>query len=237
MLLVFGLLSALLVYCELFLATFIAQHMCSRLREHLFDHLQHLPLEWHDKQKRGDLVQRLVGNISDLEKLVTDGLVDFLAGMLTLIGVAVVMLFISPQYTFLALAIAPVLFLAIYAYTGGIKTAARRKAKEAGKMSDIATEDINALPVVRSFMLESREKRRFGQHVGSYQTAGMRASHLQAQFTPMVAALIVLGTLSVIGVGGYVAAGNGFNLGVISISPSTIDVGTLILFLAYLKML
>lgn len=236
-LLTFGLLSALLIYCELFLATFIAQHMCARLREELFDHLQHLGLEWHDMQKKGDLVQRVTGNISDLEKLVTDGLVDFLAGILTLVGVATVMLSISVQYTILALAIAPMLFFTVFAYTGGIKDAARKKARAAGKMADIATEDINALAVVRSFILEKRERQRFGQHVHAHRSAGLRAGNLQAQFTPIVALLSVVGTIVVVGVGSYVAAGNSFRLGPILLNPLTIDIGTLILFLTYLKML
>src|SRR5205823_6142509 len=72
-LIVFGLLSALLVYFELFLATQISQRLSAQLRRDLFDHLQRLSLDWHDKQKKGDLVQRITGNISDIEKLVTDG--------------------------------------------------------------------------------------------------------------------------------------------------------------------
>ncbi len=219
MLAVFGLLSALLVYLELFTATYIAQNLSARLREELFDHLQRLSLDWHDQQKKGDLVQRVTGNIADLEKLVNDGLVDLLAGILTLIGVAVIMLFISGEYTILSLAIAPLLFVLVSAYTGGIKAAAKKKAKAAGKIADVATEDINALTVIRAFTLEKRENRRFGIHVGS------------------LSVLVVMGTICVIGIGGYVAAGNSFNFGFLTISASTIDIGTLILFLTYLKML
>lgn len=236
-LVVFGLLSALLVYIELYLATFIAQNLSALLREQLFDHLQRLSLDWHDKQKKGDLVQRVTGNIADIEKLVTDGLVDLLAGSLTLVGVAVIMFFISRAYTLLSLAIAPLLFLIVSGYTGGIKAAAKKKAKAAGKIGDVATEDINALTVIRAFTLEKRENRRFGRHVGTYREAGLRAGNLQAQFTPLVSILVVFGTIAVVGVGGYVAAGNNFNLGFITIAASTIDVGTLVLFLTYLKML
>lgn len=237
MLAVFGLLSALLVYVELFLATYIAQRLSARLREELFDHLQRISLDWHDKQKKGDLVQRVTGNIADIEKLVTDGIVDLLAGLLTLLGVAIVMFFISPAYTVLALIIAPVLMLLVLSYTGGIKAAARKKAKAAGKIADVATEDINALTVIRAYTLEKRENKRFGVHVGSYRAAGLRTGRLQAQFTPLVSILVVLGTMVVVGIGGYVAAGNSFNFGFIAIGASTIDVGTLILFLTYLKML
>src|SRR5438874_1388472 len=237
MLAVFGLLSALLVYLELFIATHIAQNLSARLRAELFDHLQRLSLDWHDQQKKGDLVQRITGNIADLEKLVTDGLVDLLAGILTLSGIAIAMLFISGEYTFLSLAIAPLLLLIVSGYTSRIKAAARKKAKAAGKIADVATEDMNALTVIRAFTLEARENRRFGTHVGTYQEAGLRAGRLQAQFTPLVSVVLVVGTLIVLGVGGYVAAGNGFHAGFFTINAATIDVGTLVLFLTYLKML
>lgn len=237
MLIVFGCLSALFVYLELFLATYIAQGISARLREQLFDHLQRLSLDWHDRQKKGDLVQRVTGNIADIEKLVTDGMVDLLTGFLTLIGVAIIMLIISPEYTLLALAIAPVLFFVVSGYTANIKSAAKSKAKAAGKIADVATEDIHALTVIRAFTLEKRENVRFGSYVNSHRAAGMRAGSLQAQFTPIVSLLVIVGTVLVVGIGGYVAAGNSFNLSFFTIAASAIDVGTLLLFLTYLKML
>ncbi len=237
LLLVFGTLSALLAYVELTLAIIVAQHISARLREQLFDHLQRLSLDWHDHQKKGDLVQRVTGNIADIEKLVNDGLIDLLAGSLTLLGVAIIMLFISIQYTVLSLIIAPLLFLLVLFYTGGIKKAARKKAKAEGKLADIATEDMNALTVIRAFTLEKRENTRFGTYVTNHRQAGLRAGKLQSQFTPLVAVLVVIGTILVVGVGGYVAAGNSFDLRIFTIQGSTIDVGTLILFLTYLKML
>lgn len=81
---IFGTLSALLVYLELFLATFVAQNLSAHLRAQMFDHLQRLSMDWHEKQKKGDLVQRITGNIADIEKLVTDGLVDLLASKATI---------------------------------------------------------------------------------------------------------------------------------------------------------
>ncbi|HBE26449.1 MAG TPA: hypothetical protein DDW33_12265, partial [Ktedonobacter sp.] len=104
LLIVFGTLSALLAYLDLFLAAYIAQNLTARLRNQLFEHLQRLSLDWHGKQKKGDLVQRVTGNIADIEKLVTDGLVDLLAGVLTLIGVASVMFILSSSYTLISLA-------------------------------------------------------------------------------------------------------------------------------------
>src|SRR5437764_134433 len=237
MLIIFGILSALLAFLDLYLAAYIGQHLTARLRNQLFDHLQRLSLDWHGKQKKGDLVQRITGNIADIEKLVTDGLVDLLAGVLTLIGVISVMLFLSAQYTLIALAIAPALFLIVLGYTKNIKVAAKKAAKATGRVADVATEDINALTVIKVFTREEREDLRFGGRVSESKAAGLRAGSLQAQFTPLVALLVALGTATILGIGGYVAAGNPFNAGPLQLHPGTIDAGLIVLFLFYLKLL
>src|SRR6266536_3510445 len=237
MLVIFGLLSALLAFLVLYIAAHIGQHLTARLRNQLFDHLKRLSLDWHGKQKKGDLVQRVTGNIADIEKLVTDGLVDLLAGILLFVGIAVIMYVISPQYTLLSLAIAPVLSMIVLGYTRGIKSAAKKATKAAGQVANVATEDIGAVTVLKAFTLEEREAIRFKHYVGKHRAAGLRAGGLQAQYTSLVSIFTVLGTAIIIGVGGYVAAGNSFPIfGPFTIAAKSVDIGTLILFLIYLKM-
>src|SRR6266487_1198566 len=237
MLIVFGLLSAGLAYLDLFIASFIAQNLTARLRGQLFEHLQRLSLDWHGKQKKGDLVQRVTGNIADIEKLVTDGMVDLLAAILLFVGIAVIMYVISPQYTLLSLAIAPVLSMIVLGYTRGIKSAAKKATKAAGQVANVATEDIGAVTVLKAFTLEEREAIRFKHYVGKHRAAGLRAGGLQAQYTSLVSIFTVLGTAIIIGVGGYVAAGNSLPIfGPFTIAAKSVDIGTLILFLIYLKM-
>jgi ATP-binding cassette subfamily B protein len=233
---VFSTLSALLVYLDLYLAVYIAQSLSARLRKQLFEHLQRISLDWHGKQKKGDLVQRITGNIADIEKFVTDGLVDLLVGILTLFGVAAIMLFYSVQYTILSLAIVPALAVIVLYYTRHIKAASKRQAKATAQVADVANEDINALTVIKVFTREEREDVRFGERVGQTRSAGLRVGALQAQFTPLVALLVALGTATVVGVGGYVAAGNPVSIGPFLLVPGLIDAGLIVSFLFYLKL-
>jgi len=55
MLIVFSFVDAILTYIQLRLATFVAQNLTALLRNQLFEHLQRLTLDWHGKQKKGDL--------------------------------------------------------------------------------------------------------------------------------------------------------------------------------------
>jgi ATP-binding cassette, subfamily B, bacterial len=237
MLVVFGTLAAILAYFDLYLAAFIGQNLTARLRNQLFDHLQRLSLDWHGTKKKGDLVQRITGNIADIEKFVTDGIVDLLAGILTIVFIAAVMFFLQPQYTLISLAIAPALFFLVIVYTKGIKAATKQAAKAAGQVADVATEDINALTVIKVFTREEREAIRFGEYVDMNRRAGLRAGRLQAQFAPLVAFLLALGTATIVGVGGYVAANNSFKIGFFTIPAGSVDIGILILFLIFLGLL
>src|SRR6266852_4488513 len=223
MLIIFGTIAAVLAYLDLYLAAYIAQNLTARLRNQLFEHLQRLSLDWHGKHKKGDLVQRITGNIGDIEKLVTDGLVDLLAGVLTLVGVTSVLLFLSVPNTLIALAMGPALFLMVLGYTKNIKAAAKKAAKATGQVGHVATEDINALILIKVFTREKLEAIRFGAYVDKNKRARLRAGWLQAQFTPLVTLLVALGTATVIGVGGYVASGYAFNIVPLYIDPYSVD--------------
>jgi ATP-binding cassette subfamily B protein len=236
-LVIFGSLAAILGYLDLYIAAIIGQNFTARLRNQLFDHLQRLSLDWHGTKKKGDLVQRITGNIADVEKFVTDGLVDILSATLTILGIAAVMYFLSPRYTLISLAIAPALFVLVLMYTKGIKAATKKAAKATGQVADVATEDINALTVIKVFTREEREAVRFGEYVDTSRRAGLRAGSLQAQFTPLVGFLVALGTATILGVGGFVAAGNDYNIGFFTIPRSSVDIGTLVIFLIFLGML
>ena len=237
MLIFFAALNAGLIYADIKLAARIAHNLTARLRNQLFDHLQRLSLDWHGKQKKGDLVNRLTGNIADIEKLVADGMVDLLAGVLTLLGIFIVMFYLSPTYTLIAMAIVPALFLLTFTYTRSIRAATKRATKATGQVADVATEDINALTVIKVFTREEKEAVRFGGYVDTTRQASLRAGGLQAQFTPLTGFLIALGTAAVIGVGGYVAANNTFSLGFFTIPAESVDIGTLVLFMLFLGLL
>lgn len=234
MLIVLGGLSAILSYIQLFLASYIGQNLTARLRKQLFSHLERLSLDWHGKQKKGDLVQRVTGNISDIEKLVTDGLVNLLAGILTIIGVTIVMILTNVQFTVLSVVIVPALFAVVLGYTKGIKSASKRASKAAGEVANVATEDIGSITVLKAFTLEEREDIRFKKYVGKNREAGLQAGGLQAQFTPIVAILVSIGTAIIVGVGAYVAGGNTFSIGPLIIEKGALTIGTLTVFLTLL---
>jgi ATP-binding cassette subfamily B protein len=231
-----GILNAILQYFQLFLASRVAINLTARLRKQLFSHLERLSLDWHGKQKKGDLVQRVTSNIADIEKFVTDGVVDFLTGSLTIVGVIVVMILVNWQFTVLSIVILPGMVVAIMGYTRSIKAANKKASKAAGQVAGVATEDIGAMTVLKAFTLEEREGQRFQKYVGKNREASLRAGGLQAQFAPIVAILVAIGTAIIVGVGAYVASGQKFTFPIlpVTIVGGAVTLGTLSIFLSYL---
>lgn len=241
LLIVATILDAVLGYLQLFLAAFLGQHLTSRLRKTLFQQIQRLSLDWHGKQKKGDIVQRVTGNITDIEKFITDGLVDLLTGALTIVGVAVVMFMNSAAYSALCIVIVPALGLVVFSYTSSIKAATKKTAKANAEVADVAVEDVGAITVIKAFDMVERETERFNKYVDKTRKAGLRAGGLQAQFTPLVTILVGLGTSIIVGIGAYVAAGHDF-LFVKAFADEkhlvpTITIGTVILFITLLEKL
>src|SRR6202011_244826 len=104
---------------------------------------------------------RISGNVSDVEKLVTEGLVDLLSGLLTLVGILLVMLLLNWQFTLLSMAIVPPLFLVVASYTRWIKRASKQTARAAGEVAEVATENISAITELKAFTLEGWAARTF----------------------------------------------------------------------------
>jgi ATP-binding cassette subfamily B protein len=234
---ILGIVDSALIYVQQFIASSIGQNLSARLRQNLFDQLQRLSLDWHGKQKKGDLVQRITGDIASIEKLITDGLVDLLGGILSLVSAVTYMFLAQVQLTLISVVILPALFVIILSYTRGIKAAAKRAAKAGGEVADVAVEDVGAITVLKAFSLEDREAMRFNRYVGKSREAGLEAAGLQAQFTPIVNVLVTVGTAIILGMGGFAAVTGKFPL--INVTPASpgVTAGTLVLFLTYLKQL
>ncbi|MEA3218357.1 MAG: hypothetical protein QOJ19_4513 [Acidimicrobiia bacterium] len=239
MLLTLGAIGAAVSYIQLAIAASVGPQLGARLRNRLFEHLEHVSLEWHGRQRVGDLVQRISGNISDIEKLVTDGLVDLLSGILTLIGILVVMLFISWQFTLLSMVIVPPLFVIVMLYTRWIKQASKQTARAAGQVAEVAAENISAIVELKAFTMEDWTADTFAGRVEHHRHSGTRAGRRQAEFNPLVLVLVAVSTFAIVTVGAWIAAGHGhlFRLGMLAIPTGSLTVGSLTVFLTYSKQL
>ncbi len=235
---VLGLIKALLGFVQLYLASRIAKNLTKRLSKQLFDHLQRLSITWHGANEQGDLVQRITGNMADLEKFVADGMVGSMAGTLTIVGVITVMLITNLPFTLISIVIVPLLALIVFIYTPSIKAATKKEKKLEGQVSNVATETMGKIMEIKAFTLENFMFGQFKSRADRKLEAGIRAGSLQAQFSPLVDIVLILGTVIIVSIGAYaIAINRDFSIGFLAFRKGAITLGILTVFLAYLTKL
>ena len=80
-----------------------AQRTVRDIRNDLFAKLQALPLRFFDQRAHGDLMSRLTNDVENINQVLADGVDQLIAGVLSMVGVAAVMLWINPRLALVSL--------------------------------------------------------------------------------------------------------------------------------------
>ena len=214
--------GALSSYLEKYLTTSVGQWVMHDLRRTLYHHIHRLSLAEHDQKRTGDLIGRVTSDIEAIQSFVTTALLGILTNVLTLVGIVVVMLYLNWRFTLISLAVAPVLFLAVYVFTRRIKKASRDVRKKQSELVSLVEEVLSSIRVVKAFAREEYEERRFErQSLENVETA-LIARSIKTKLSPVVEIIVATGTCLMLGYGArLVLAGQ--------LSP-----GALVVFLLYL---
>src|SRR5256714_7418056 len=108
------------------------------LRSDLYSHIQMLPLRWFDNRATGDLMTRILEDVTSVERMLIDGIEQGVVAVLQLVIVLGMMFYFSVSLTFVALAPLPMLAAGALWYT---LTAHRRY-----RMQRPAASAMNSLP-------------------------------------------------------------------------------------------
>jgi ATP-binding cassette, subfamily B, bacterial len=212
-----------------FLGTYLMEssgvRMVSDIRELLFSRLQRLSLRYHSNQRTGDLLTRVMSDISRVQDMLIQSFSVLVPNVALLIGMTAVMFWIDWKFTLLALAVGPPLFLVVYAYRFRIKGASKEARRREGRLAARAGEVLGAVRVVQAFTREDFEDERFSKHSSSTVAANLEAARLQAQFSPLVDVLAGVGTAVVLFVGTH------------RVLSGQLTLGLLLVFLSYLASL
>ena len=220
--LVIALASAFCTYAEKYLTTNVGQWVAHDLRRTIYTHIQRLSLVYHDQQPTGDLISRVTVDIDAIQSFIVSGLLSILVDTLTLLGMIIVMFWVNWQFTLIALAVVPPLFLVVNVYTRRVKKASREVRKKQGRMVSVLSEVVSSIRVVKAFSREDYEVRRFEGESLEAVEAALAARSLKARLVPIVNILTAVGTCAVLWFGAQMAmAGN--------LAP-----GSLVVFVFYL---
>jgi len=209
---------------QLYLMSGMGQRIIYKLREEMFSRLQRLSLKFYSENVTGSIVSRVTNDVDSLQELLTSGILTVISDVITIIGIFVIMVWMSLQLTVVSMVIVPMLLTLIYAFQRKGKSAyLATKQKMAGVTAKLA-ESIMGMRVIQSFTRESDQQQAFGQVNIENLQANLVAAKLFAIFPAGVEMISAVGTCVVLWYGSLQAA-----LG-------TITIGTIVAFMSYLTM-
>ncbi len=91
----------------------VGQRIAARMRMQLFRKMETLPIKYFDTHKHGDLMSRYTNDMDRISEVLTDNLADMISAVLSLGGILMLMLFISPLLTLATVVIIPLMLLAV----------------------------------------------------------------------------------------------------------------------------
>jgi ABC-type multidrug transport system fused ATPase/permease subunit len=212
-----------LYYAQNVLAAVAGQDVVMSLRRELFTHLQSLSLRYHHRERLGDILMRLTGDIVMLRDMVVAAMLNILSHTLVVVGVLCVMLTINWKLTLVAAAVAPVLFIVLSLFRVRLMEAAALQRKREGTLVSSAHEVLQAIHVVQANTAEEHEQDRFRVMNARSLNAGIRSTRLEARLHRAVQITIAAGVGATLG------------LGALDVLAGKLSPGQLLVFAAYVR--
>jgi ATP-binding cassette subfamily B protein len=200
----------------------LGQETVFDMREALYKKVHDLGLDYHGRKRTGDTITRVTSDVKEVRSLLVDSIVEVGSSFFILIGMLVVMLWMSPQLTLLSLVTVPFLFLAVRRYRSALVERMRVVRAKEGAIASVIQEAVTGIRAVKIFGREEEELERFRTESEESLRASVDSSLIEAKFS------IVLGV-----VGGFGTA-LVLYLGALQVLSGALSVGQLTVFMAYL---
>ena len=199
--------AALLVwagqYVERLNLSYAGQSILLRMRVEMFDQLQRLSMSFFDRNQVGKLMSRLQSDVQQLQQLLTTGVLNLLTNILTLAGIACVMIVMNARLALLTLTAVPALFCIILVWQKYARRAFTRTRRAIATVNAELQERISGIRVTQSLSREKINSQQFDNINKANLNANLDATKLTAVMMPTTEVLNAVATSLVISFGGY----------------------------------
>ncbi|GAB7109370.1 ABC transporter ATP-binding protein [Streptomyces phaeofaciens JCM 4814] len=215
-------LGALVGYLGNSLATWTAERFVLRLRANVFRHVQDLPPHFFQRHRRGDLVERLTGDVEAIEQMVVSGVVGTISAAFSAVFYSAAALYLRWDLALATFVLAPLFLLAARRFSGRIRQAAQDERVADGAITSVVEESLGNVVLTQAYNRRRDEERRLDREARAWMRASVRGARLGEMYEQFVEVVETLCVLAVVG------------LGVWEISAGRMTLGALLAFAAFI---
>ncbi|MEO5595970.1 MAG: ABC transporter ATP-binding protein [Lysobacteraceae bacterium] len=164
----------------------ISAHVSADLGARVYDHLQALPLGWHQDRQRGSTVALLSNDVLRISSFMADTLTPLLPMLFTFVGALFLLLRIDLRIGLLVIAGVPLFVVALRLLTRRMRPLADASIREYALKAAIAEQNLSTLPIIKAFTREGEESTRYAEQTRKVRDLEIQQVRLSATLTPVV---------------------------------------------------
>ncbi|MCH8613522.1 ABC transporter ATP-binding protein [Arsenicicoccus dermatophilus] len=177
-------LSSLLTWVQVWLTTTVVQQTVYRMRRNVELKLERLPLRYFDTEARGEILSKATNDVDNVGQSVQQTMTQLLNSALTVVGVIVMMLTISPLLTMIAIISVPVAAWLTMVIAKRAQPQFREQWAATGRLNGHVEEAYTGQLLVKVFGQQAESQREFARHNEALYDAGFRAQFVSSIIQP-----------------------------------------------------
>jgi ATP-binding cassette, subfamily B, multidrug efflux pump len=195
------------------------------LRNDLFGHLQKLPPAFYHTQRTGDLMSRVINDISAVRVMLGPGVLNFVNAPVYYLYAVALMLSMDVRMTLAALAPFPLLLYVAHKFRGRILKSSLEVQQQMSVLSSHVQENLSGMHVVKAYAQEDFQTQQFIAFNKDYEVKSMEMAKMRGIVNPIMQGINGLTVLIVIWYGG------------VRVLRGDLLVADIVAFIAYLNVL
>ncbi len=164
------------------------------LRHDIFEHLQELPFDYYDSRPHGKIQVRVVNYINNLSELLSNGIVNTLVDLVSVIVILIYMFSIDVTFTIICLLGMPVLIAVVIIVKKKQREAWQTANNKHSNLNAYIAESINGIRVTQSFVREEENMKIFNKMSNNYRTSWLNAIKFNLILPPTVDMISIITT-------------------------------------------
>lgn len=205
--------SACFSYLQQYLMAGIAQKTVYDLRQAVQDKLNRLPLKYFDARPHGEILSRVTNDVDNIGSTLQQSLTQSITSLVTLVGILLMMLSISPLMTLIAVVIVPLSLVVTVLIAKRSQKYFATQQKELGILNGHVEEMYTGHPIVKAFGREGESVEKFQEINQRLYEVGWKAQFISGIISPLISFIGNIGYVLVCVVGSSLVLKNKIEIG------------------------
>lgn len=193
--------------------TYIGESIVASIRKRLWNHIIHLPIPYFDEHESGETMSRISQDTNTVKTLITQHLITFVTGIISIIGAITILLIIDWKMTLIMITSVPLALIVIMPLGQKMYKVSKSTQDEMALFTANLGRVLSDIRLVKSYHAEETERAKGEKGIQHLFQYGLKEARILAVVSPFMTFIMMLVLVILIGYGGVRVASGALSAG------------------------